>query len=127
MRCGPPVAGCRSKTSGTGYSSLGNLRALPIDELKIDVSFVSAVLEGGVDAALVEAIVGLGAALGVAVVAEGIESAEIAGRLMALNCPLGQGYFYGRPEPAAARADRFFDRGLPAARNASVPTPRPRA
>ena len=51
---------------------------LPIDELKIDVSFVTAVLDGGVDEALVEAIVGLGAALGVSVVAEGIESAEIA-------------------------------------------------
>jgi diguanylate cyclase (GGDEF)-like protein/PAS domain S-box-containing protein len=111
------TAGCAVSLDdfGTGYSSLGNLRTLPIDELKIDVSFVSALLDGGVDAALVEAILGLGAALGVAVVAEGIESAAIAGRLMALNCPFGQGYFYGRPEPAATLADRLFPASLPAA------------
>jgi diguanylate cyclase (GGDEF)-like protein/PAS domain S-box-containing protein len=111
------AAGCGVSLDdfGTGYSSLGNLRALPIDEIKIDVSFVSAVLDGGVDAAVVEAIVGLGAALGVAVIAEGIESAEVAGRLMALNCPFGQGYFYGRPEPAAALALRLSHPSLPAA------------
>ena len=111
------AAGCGVSLDdfGTGYSSLGNLRALPIDELKIDVSFVSAVLDEGVDAAVVEAIVGLGAALGVAVVAEGIESAEVAERLMALGCPYGQGYLYGRPEPAATLADRLFRPSLPAA------------
>jgi EAL domain-containing protein (putative c-di-GMP-specific phosphodiesterase class I) len=111
------AAGCSVSLDdfGTGFSSLGNLRTMPIDELKIDVSFVKAVLEGGVDAALVEAIVRLGAALGVSVVAEGIESAEVAGRLMALNCPFGQGYFYGRPERAAAVALRLFRMGLPAA------------
>ena len=100
---------------GTGFSSLSNLRTLPIDELKIDVSFVGAVLDGGVDAAVVEAIVGLGATLGVAVVAEGIETAAVAARLVALNCPLGQGYYFGRPERAAALANRFFRRVLPAA------------
>jgi len=100
---------------GTGFSSLGSLRTLPIDELKIDVSFVGAVLDGGVDAAVVEAIVGLGTALGVAVVAEGIETAAVAARLVALNCPLGQGYYFGRPEPAAALANRLFRRVLPAA------------
>lgn len=65
---------------GTGFSSLGNLRSLPIDGLKIDLSFVSAMLGGGVDAAVVEAVVRLGAALGVAVVAEGVEDAPTADR-----------------------------------------------
>jgi len=104
------AAGCGVSLDdfGTGFSSLGNLRTLPINELKIDVSFVKAVLDGGVEAALVEAIVRLGAALGVSVVAEGIESAEVAGRLVALNCPMGQGYFYGRPERAGALARRLF-------------------
>ena len=111
------LAGCSVSLDdfGTGFSSLGNLRTLPIDELKIDVSFVQAVLDGGVDAAVVEAILRLGAALGVSVVAEGIESAEVAGRLMALNCPFGQGYFYGRPEGAAALAARIPRPSLPAA------------
>lgn len=111
------AAGCAVALDdfGTGFSSLGNLRTLPIDELKIDISFVSAVLAGGVDAAVVEAIVGLGAALGIAVVAEGIETAAVAARLTALNCRFGQGYLYGRGEPAAALATRFFSRSLPTA------------
>jgi diguanylate cyclase (GGDEF)-like protein len=111
------AAGCAVALDdfGTGYSSLGNLRTLPIDELKIDISFVTAVLAGGVDTAVVEAIVGLGAALGVAVVAEGIETAAVAARLMALNCPFGQGHFYGRGEPAGALATRFFPTSLPTA------------
>ena len=92
---------------GTGFSSLGNLRSLPIDGLKIDVSFVAAMLGGGVDAAVVEAVVRLGAALGVAVVAEGVEDAATARRLVELGCPFGQGYYFGRPEPVAALAARI--------------------
>jgi len=95
---------------GTGFSSLGNLRSLPIDGLKIDVSFVAAMLDGGVDAAVVEAVVRLGAALGVAVVAEGVEDAATAERLVALGCPFGQGYYFARPEPLAAVAARLARR-----------------
>jgi diguanylate cyclase (GGDEF)-like protein/PAS domain S-box-containing protein len=87
---------------GTGFSSMGNLRSLPIDGLKIDMSFVGAMLNGGVDAAVVEAVVSLGAALGVAVVAEGVEDQATADRLRQLGCPYGQGYLFGRPQPAAA-------------------------
>jgi diguanylate cyclase (GGDEF)-like protein/PAS domain S-box-containing protein len=102
------AAGCSVSLDdfGTGFSSLENLRTLPIDEIKIDVRFVRAVLEGGVDAAVITAIIGLGAALGVAVVAEGIETTAIADRLEALECPFGQGYLFGRPEPAMALTDR---------------------
>ena len=85
---------------GTGYSSLGNLRTLPIDQLKVDRSFVSEMLDGGVESAVVEAVVRLGAALGVSVVAEGIEDQAVADRLAQLGCPFGQGFFFGRPGPA---------------------------
>jgi diguanylate cyclase (GGDEF)-like protein/PAS domain S-box-containing protein len=94
---------------GTGFSSLGNLRSLPIDGLKIDITFVSAMLAGGVEATVVDAVIRLGAALNVAVVAEGVEDAETAERLLELGCPLAQGYYFGRPEPVAALAARLMD------------------
>jgi diguanylate cyclase (GGDEF)-like protein/PAS domain S-box-containing protein len=102
---------------GTGFSSLGNLRSLPIDGLKIDLLFVAAMLGGGVDGAVVEAIIRLGAALGIAVVAEGVEDAATAKRLAALGCPFGQGYFFARPEAVAAIAARL---SLPAQVNAAA-------
>ena len=83
---------------GTGYSSLGNLRTLPITQLKVDLSFTRAVLNDGVEAAIVDAVVRLGAALGVEVVAEGIEGAAVADRLARIGCPRGQGYHFGRPQ-----------------------------
>jgi diguanylate cyclase (GGDEF)-like protein/PAS domain S-box-containing protein len=100
---------------GTGFSSLGNLRSQPIDGLKIDRSFVATMLDGGVDAAVVEAVIRLGMALRVSVVAEGIEDAATAQRLRELGCPLGQGYYFGRPEPIAALSLRFADLVLPGA------------
>jgi diguanylate cyclase (GGDEF)-like protein/PAS domain S-box-containing protein len=92
---------------GTGFSSLGNLRSLPIDGLKIDISFVSAMLVSVVEAEVVEAVIRLGAALKLAVVAEGVEDAETAERLTQLGCPLGQGYFFGRPDTIAALTARL--------------------
>ena len=92
---------------GTGFSSLGSLRSLPIDGLKIDRSFVASMLDGGVDAAVVDAVIRLGAALKVSVVAEGIEDAATAIRLRELGCPLGQGYHFGRPAPVGAISDRL--------------------
>ena len=86
---------------GTGFSSLGNLRTMPIDQLKIDLTFVSRMLTSGVEAAIVEAVVRLGAALGVTVVAEGIENAATADRLAQLGCALGQGYLFGKPQSLA--------------------------
>ena len=103
------AAGCRVTFDdfGTGFSSLGNLRTLPIDGLKIDLSFVSAMLDRGVDAAVVEAVIRLGAALGLTVVAEGVENAATAARLTELGCPFAQGYHFGRPEPLAVMVERF--------------------
>jgi diguanylate cyclase (GGDEF)-like protein/PAS domain S-box-containing protein len=103
------AAGCRVAFDdfGTGFSSLGNLRSMPIDGLKIDMSFVGAMLESGVEAAIVDAVVRLGAALGVEVVAEGVEDAATAERLKVLGCPFAQGYFFGRPEPIAELGARI--------------------
>jgi EAL domain-containing protein (putative c-di-GMP-specific phosphodiesterase class I) len=74
---------------------------MPIDVLKIDQTFVSAMLGCGVEAAVAEAVVRLGAALAVSVVAEGVEDAAVAERLAELGCPLAQGYHFGRPVPLA--------------------------
>lgn len=82
---------------GTGYSSLAHLRALPFDRIKIDRSFVSSMLENAESAAIVSAIAGLGASLDVPITAEGIEEEEIIGKLKALGCTKGQGWFFGQP------------------------------
>jgi diguanylate cyclase (GGDEF)-like protein len=83
---------------GVGYASLSQLKSLPpVDVLKIDRSFVSGVLNGGDDRAIVEAVVGLAHSLGLQTVAEGIECAEQGEALRALNCVFGQGYHYARP------------------------------
>jgi len=103
------AAGCKISLDdfGTGFSSLGNLRTMPIDELKIDQSFVGAMLAGGVEAVVAEAVIRLGAALGVSVVAEGVEDEAVAARLGELGCPLAQGYHFGRPVPVAEIAARL--------------------
>jgi diguanylate cyclase (GGDEF)-like protein len=82
---------------GTGYSSLSYLRRFPVDVLKIDRSFVSALGGDPEDAALAHAIVKLGHTLHLRVVAEGIETAAQLAELRALDCEYGQGYLFGRP------------------------------
>jgi diguanylate cyclase (GGDEF)-like protein len=83
---------------GTGYSSLSLLRQLPIDELKIDGMFVAGLCNQ--DAMLVRSIIDLGHALGLRVVAEGIETQEELDVLMGLGCDRGQGFLFGQPVPA---------------------------
>lgn len=82
---------------GTGYSSLAHLRALPFDRIKIDRSFVSSMVENAESAAIVSAIAGLGASLDVPITAEGIEDEAIIGKLQALGCTKGQGWYFGQP------------------------------
>ncbi|GJG88868.1 hypothetical protein tb265_40490 [Gemmatimonadetes bacterium T265] len=82
---------------GTGYSALSYLQQFPLDVLKIDKRFVDPVAAGGQAAALAAAIVGLGDALSLQTVAEGIESAAQAAVLRAMRCALGQGYHFARP------------------------------
>ncbi|MDP9271452.1 MAG: EAL domain-containing protein [Chloroflexota bacterium] len=87
---------------GTGYSSLSYLRRFPIDELKIDQSFVATVSVGPEQSALVRSIVKLGAVLHLDTVAEGIENAGQLSELRKLGADLGQGYFFARPMNADA-------------------------
>jgi diguanylate cyclase (GGDEF)-like protein len=87
---------------GTGYSSLVRLRKLPVSEVKIDSSFVGRLLESPEDRVVVKSIVDLAAALGIRSVAEGVESAHVAGALLAMGCEAGQGWYYGKPMNAAS-------------------------
>ena len=86
---------------GTGYSSLSHLQRFPIDALKIDRSFVMHVGAGEDGRAIVRAITAMASALGLEVVAEGVESAEQAADALALGCGFAQGYHFGRPAPPA--------------------------
>ncbi len=87
---------------GTGYSSLGYLKKLPVDEVKIDKSFVKDLLTSGNAEAIVRSTIDLGHHLGLTVVAEGVEDEEVWNRLAALGCDAAQGYYMGRPLPADA-------------------------
>ena len=87
---------------GTGYSSLANLRRLPIDELKIDRSFVSPMLSDESDLIIVRSTINLGHDLGLTVVAEGVEDEATLHRLGGLGCDLAQGYHFSRPLPPEA-------------------------
>jgi EAL domain-containing protein (putative c-di-GMP-specific phosphodiesterase class I) len=84
---------------GTGYSSLAHLRRFPLDVIKVDRSFVSA-LGDGQGSSIAGAIVSLAGALGLRTVAEGIEDEEQLRAVRALGCDLGQGYHLARPMPA---------------------------
>jgi diguanylate cyclase (GGDEF)-like protein len=89
---------------GTGYSSLGHIHRFPLKAIKIDRSFVSPLAGGGDaprSAAVIDAILALGRALDIEIVAEGIETAAQRDMLLQMGCKLGQGYLFGRPQPAS--------------------------
>jgi len=85
---------------GTGYSSLAQFKSLPVDELKIDRSFVKNMKSGSDDAIIVQTTIDLGHRFGVKVVAEGIETTENWQQLLAMGCDYGQGYLISKPLPA---------------------------
>ena len=90
---------------GTGYSSLAYLKRLPVDELKIDRTFVRDLMRDPADAAIVQATVGLAHRLGLEIVAEGVEDAETLGLLAAYGTTSAQGYHLARPmDPPAFAA-----------------------
>jgi len=84
---------------GTGYSSLAYLKRLPVDELKIDQSFVRDMQTDADDAVIVRSTIDLAHNLGIAVVAEGVENVQVWNMLRELQCDLAQGYYMGRPMP----------------------------
>jgi EAL domain-containing protein (putative c-di-GMP-specific phosphodiesterase class I) len=86
---------------GTGYSSLTHLRELPIDEIKIDKSFVMGMTASDADAAIVRTVIDLAHNLGKQVCAEGVEDEAMWQMLKELGCDLAQGYWISRPVPAA--------------------------
>jgi EAL domain-containing protein (putative c-di-GMP-specific phosphodiesterase class I) len=90
---------------GTGYSSLSYLRELEVDSVKIDRSFIDAIDGLPRDAAIVRSIVELGHALGLSIVAEGVERPRQVDLLEQASCDFMQGYLLGRPAPLAALLD----------------------
>lgn len=85
---------------GTGQSSLGRLRELPFDKLKIDRAFVSRLADDKASNTIVKAILAMCDGLGIDTVAEGIETEAQAARLIAMGCHAGQGYLFGKPKNA---------------------------
>jgi diguanylate cyclase (GGDEF)-like protein len=92
---------------GTGYSSLSYLRSFPFDKIKIDRSFIKDIGEKSDCSAIVRAVAGLGAELGMITTAEGVETIEQLGQIRSLGCTEVQGYFFGRPRPANELAALF--------------------
>src|SRR5205807_2124650 len=92
---------------GTGYASLSNLQRVPVDILKIDMSFVAALNDGAQSRELLQAILGVGEALSLAVVAEGIEDESQMEALLAMGFETGQGFLMAKPSSAEVIEARF--------------------
>jgi EAL domain-containing protein (putative c-di-GMP-specific phosphodiesterase class I) len=92
---------------GTGYSSLSYLKRLPLDQLKIDQSFLHEALSNPRDAAIASVIVALGQRMGMTVIAEGVETQAQRDFLEREGCHNFQGFYFGRPAPVDA-LERFF-------------------
>jgi diguanylate cyclase len=87
---------------GAGYTSLGQLRTLPVSELKIDRSFVTSMDTDAGSAVIVQSVVDLGHNLGLTIIAEGVESERVMTSLSQIGCDVAQGYYISRPVTAAA-------------------------
>jgi diguanylate cyclase (GGDEF)-like protein/PAS domain S-box-containing protein len=108
---------------GTGYSSLAYLRRLPVDGVKIDRSFVAGLGSSPEDSAIVRAVLGMASALGLATIAEGVETREQLAELTALGCGYAQGFYFARPEPRQSIDALLVQR--PEWPGLAVPPPRP--
>ncbi|MFQ1003904.1 putative bifunctional diguanylate cyclase/phosphodiesterase [Modestobacter sp. SSW1-42] len=101
---------------GTGYSSFSRLDTLPVDVLKVDSSFTATITSSVRRAQMLRSIVDLAGALGLDIVAEGIETADQADLLRSLDCTFGQGWLHGRPMPLPVLAAELAARPVPARR-----------
>src|SRR5262249_2774167 len=108
---------------GTGYSSMAYLKELPVDELKVDRSFVKEMTRDTNDAVLVRSAIDLGHNLGLAVVAEGVEDNDVLEALRDLGCDIAQGYHIGRPMAAGRLRDWLQAREANGRSPAGTPTP----
>jgi EAL domain-containing protein (putative c-di-GMP-specific phosphodiesterase class I) len=95
---------------GSGYSSLAHLRDLPLDEIKIDRSFVADLGRDPAGLAIVRCAIDLGIGLGLGVVAEGVETGAVCERLTALGCSSAQGYHFSPPLPAGQLRSWLLER-----------------
>lgn len=107
---------------GTGYSSFAQLRALPVDELKIDRTFVSELGHNSNDLAIVRSIIGLADAFDLEIVAEGVETEVAAATLIALGCRRAQGFLFGAPRSAADLTTILDQRSASRSARASRPS-----
>jgi EAL domain-containing protein (putative c-di-GMP-specific phosphodiesterase class I) len=107
---------------GTGYSSLTYLRRLPVDVVKIDRAFVAGIATSPDEWSLAVAIVKLVNALSLTTVAEGVESAAQLAHLRALGSNFAQGYYFAKPQPAAAIDEMLANAGAPDASRGPVLT-----
>ncbi len=98
---------------GTGFASMTELKNLPVNVLKLDLTFVQGITHDVYDRAIVESIILLGRALNLGVIAEGIETKNIADELAALGCYRGQGYLIARPAPFEACTPLLEANGVP--------------
>lgn len=105
---------------GTGYSSLSHLKQLPVEGLKIDRSFVGDLPGDPHAVAIVEAVIAMGRAVGVKMIAEGVETDEQAELVRSMGCPYGQGWLYSRPL-APERIASVLAQGLPISGRSSSP------
>ena len=108
---------------GTGYSSLSYLRRFPLNQLKIDRSFVKEITENPDDAAIIAAITSLARTLKLEVVAEGVETAEQASRLAEQGCTIMQGYYFSRPLPTEQITRLLGDASSNHSRRIALPAP----
>jgi EAL domain-containing protein (putative c-di-GMP-specific phosphodiesterase class I) len=107
---------------GTGYGSLAFARSLPADTIKIDRYLVAGITTNPEDRALVTAVVELANSMGVATIAEGVETEEQLEVLRLLGCTFGQGYFFSRPVEAAEFGS-LLDRALVPISGTDAPSP----
>jgi diguanylate cyclase (GGDEF)-like protein len=108
---------------GTGYSSLGYLRSFPFDKIKIDQSFVRSSSDDAVGRAIVRTVASLGQSLGMATVAEGVETEEQMARVAAEGCTAVQGYLISRPMPPQQISSFLRSRNETASRDSSGASP----